>query len=200
MPNPAATQRYRASRRASLGLSLIELLVGITLVSLLINQAIPSFSTLIERQAATQTTQTLAMAIRLMRHAAIAHQTSAILCPAATLETDCGEDWALGQLLFLDANKNRQLDGTETLIQRWPALPQGSTLGLRVFGGRSYLRAGADGLIAYQNGSFLYCSPSQEPHYARQLIFNALGRVRLATDSDGDGIAEDSQNRPLSCS
>ena len=174
-------------------------MVGIALIALLLGQAVPSFSVLIERQTATQAIQALATAIRLTRHVALAHQTPAILCPVTHSDTSCGRDWAHGQLLFLDANRNNALDADETVIRRWPALPQGSRLTLRAFGGRSYLRASAGGLITHQNGHFLYCPRSQKPHDAKQLIFNALGRARLAIDTDGDGIAEDSGGDPLEC-
>lgn len=191
---------YYAPKRGCSGLSLIELLIGMTLIGMLMSQVIPSFSTLIERQLATQTMLALTSSIRLTRHAAMANQTTALLCPKADGTQSCGNDWKNGQILFLDDNHNNRRDSDEKIIRQWPPLPSGSSLTLRILGNRAYLKASANGLIANQNGNFLYCPPSRNPRHARQLIFNAIGRIRLATDDNGDGIVEGNNQQALTCS
>lgn len=193
-------QLYNTPKRGCTGLSLIELLLGMTLMGLLMTAALPSFSHLLKRQSASQVVSALATGIRLTRQVAMTNQTTALFCPKAAGVRSCGDDWTSGQILFLDDNRNNRLDSGEKIVRQWQPLPLGSSLQLRVFGNRAYLKANTSGLIANQSGNFLYCPPNRNPRYAKQLIFNALGRVRLATDQNGDGIDEGSNQQALSCS
>ena len=113
----------------------------------------------------------------------------------------CGRrsDWHQGGWIFADANSNARIDEGERVYGALPPLRKGSSLRWRSFRNRGYLRFRANGLTDWQNGHFQYCPPGGDPRHARQVILNAQGRARLAPDTDGDGIAEDADGRPLAC-
>jgi len=78
-------------------------------------------------------------------------------------------------------------------------LPAGETLQWRAFQSRPYLQIEPSGFMRHQSGNFTWCPASRNARFARQLVVNATGRVRLSQDTDGDGIHEDSAGNPLHC-
>ena len=55
------------------------------------------------------------------------------------------------------------------------------------------------GFTRDQNGNFTWCPGNGDVRLARQLIVNAAGRLREALDSDGDGVREGANGRPIGC-
>ena len=55
-----------------------------------------------------------------------------------------------------------------------------------------------DGSVA-EYGNFTYCPPNNDARHARQLILSMSGRPRAALDTNGDGIVEDANDKPLRC-
>ena len=85
------------------------------------------------------------------------------------------------------------------MLRALPALARGSRVYWRSFRNRSYLSFTSTGLTAWQNGSFRYCPLSGDPSLIREVILNPAGRLRRATDHDGDGVVEDATGAPVSC-
>ena len=56
-----------------------------------------------------------------------------------------------------------------------------------------------EGFTNYQNGNFTYCPPDGDLRFARQLVINVQGRVRMGHDTDGDGIVEDRRGKDVRC-
>ncbi len=181
------------------GFSLVELLVGVTLASLLTSLCIPAFSHLIASQRSTSRVNQMIGAVQLARQAAISLNTTTTLCPAEAGVCLGRNQWHNGAMIFTDRNQDGALDNNETLVARLPRLEQGERIYWRSFRNRNFLRFKATGLTDWQNGHFLYCPPDGDPRYARSIILNAQGRVRLAPDTDADGVAEDARGRPLQC-
>ena len=68
----------------------------------------------------------------------------------------------------------------------------------RASGGRNYLRYRPDGGVG-EYGNFTYCPRDADPRHARQLVLSATGRPRSSVDTNGDGIVEDRDGKPLAC-
>lgn len=181
------------------GFSLVELLVGLTLVSVLTSLCIPAFTHLAASQRSTSRVNQMIGAVQLARQAAISLNTTTTLCPSRNSVCLGRNQWHLGAMIFTDRNLNGTLDDNETLVGRLPRLRPGERIYWRSFRNRTFLRFEATGLTDWQNGHFLYCPPDGDPRYARSVILNAQGRARLAPDSDADGVAEDARGRPLQC-
>ena len=111
----------------------------------------------------------------------------------------CKGQWHQGMLLFVDLNGNRRLDNNEELVHQFAPLREGDQLFWRAFRNRQYLVMSPRGFTAYQNGTFTYC-PKEGLNYAKGIILNAAGRIKLTSDSDGDGIDEGANGKPLRCS
>ena len=179
------------------GFSLIELLIAITLLSVLLIFAMPNTSKLVTRLQTEADQRRIAGMIYAARHAAIQFNGPVNLCPGTT--TGCGsrDTWHKGVVAFVDSNLNRSIDHGEAVIAATPSL--GSSVRWRSFRNRSYLRFLPSGATDWQNGHFLFCPTPPDPELARQLVLNAAGRVYYSRDADGDRVHEDVQGKPLQC-
>lgn len=180
------------------GLSLIELLFALAIITALTTAAVPAWQPVLQQQQGRQVIQGLVSLLNNARSAAVRENLNVTVCPARPGSLRCGGPWHRGALAFIDPSGRRR-PGEETLIYRlqWP--DNRGRLRWRAFGNRQYLRINSLGQIRHQSGNFTWCPLDAEPRMARQLVINAAGRIRVATDRDGDGIREDSQGRPLSC-
>ena len=168
------------------GMTLIELLLSIALISLLTALALPSFRTLSDRFKVEAAVSEFHSAIMLTRSEAIRRGVRVDLVPSVA------HDWSRGWLTFIDSNNNQQADASEVVLHRSAA--QADTLlivaSLRD-GSKTYLafassgrpRSAASSALP-QFGSFLFTVGSQQ----RKIIIGFLGRVRIC-DPVKDGAA-----------
>lgn len=185
--------------RNSLGFTLIELLTVLVIIGILLGAALPSFDKTLAAHRARETLQTLSQSIEFARIAAITRSSSVTLCKSIDNET-CSGEWSDGVIVFTDQNRNRKIDQEDELLRFVDFSFAAGELRWRAFQNKQYLQVTSQGFTHYQNGNFTYCPQDKDPEIAHQIIINRLGRIRWATDSDGDGIREDSQGRPLDCS
>ena len=180
------------------GLSLLELLLAIALLSIILAAGATSLGGIIEQRRGGEVMRLLRGAIEFTRGTAISSGGLATLCPSRDGQ-NCGGRWHEGMIAFPDANGDRIPDPGDALPRafRFPA-PAGS-LRWRSFGNRQYLQMTAMGFTRNQNGNFTWCPANGEPRQARQLIVNAAGRLREAEDGDGDGIREGGNGEALPC-
>lgn len=177
------------SRHTQLGLSMLEMFIALAIITTLMLLALPVFTTL-AREESARVLHTLAGLVETARSAAIRSGQPVVLCP-----TDdgvvCTSNWRSGAIVLLGS------DARPAAIARWTDL-QGD-LRWRAFGNRQSLHFDAFGGLSGQNGNFTWCPPPSVTEPAHQLVINSSGRLRFAHDSNGDGLREDSQGRPLRC-
>ncbi len=180
------------------GLSLLELLLAIALLSIILAATAPSLGGIIEQRRGDEVMRLLRGAIEFTRVAAISSGGLATLCPSRDGQS-CGGGWQEGMIAFVDGDGDRIPDSGDALPRafRFPA-PAGS-LRWRSFGNRQYLQMTAMGFTRNQNGSFTWCPANGDSRQARRLILNAAGRLREAEDRDGDGIRESGNGEALVC-
>lgn len=181
------------------GVSLLELLVALLIAAVLLQLAVPAWSTFLGNQRAVAAINTLIAGVQLARTSAVVQGVTVTFCPRNGAACGTRSDWSRGGWIFADANRNARIDEGEVVYGGLPALDGGATLQWRAFRNRSYLQFRPNGLTDWQNGTFLYCPADGDTRFARAIILNAAGRVRRAPDRDRDGIAEDAQGRPLVC-
>lgn len=180
------------------GLSLIELLCALVIITVLTTAALPAWQPVLRQQEGKRVMQGLIAMLNNARTAAVQENLDVTVCPAAPGSLQCGGPWHRGAIAFIDPSGTRNASSA-TLIHRlqWPE--NGGELHWRAFGNRQYLVINSRGHIRHQSGNFTWCPPDADPQLARQLVINAAGRIRVARDRDGDGIREGSQGKALTC-
>jgi len=180
------------------GMSLLELLITLGILSVLLSISMPDFEELVESVSADATLRKLATAIQLGKSAAITNRTTVTLCRSYD-GLNCGGSWQDGVLVFTDRNRDRAINENDRLVRHVTFPNSKGHIRFRAFQNKQYLQLTSLGVTHSQNGNFTYCPFSGDSKLARQLIVNRTARLRFAQDSDGDGIKEDSRGRPLSC-
>jgi type IV fimbrial biogenesis protein FimT len=184
--------------RNSHGLTLLEALFTLLILSVLIAIALPSFSAMIAAKKSDLMMGRLQQAVELGKVAAITSAGDVTLCKSESGKA-CDGNWQDGVIVFTDKNSDRHLDKEDRLI-RYITFPDiDGTLRWRAFQNRQYLQFTPQGFTRYQNGSFVFCPRNNKAQFARQLVINRTARARITIDSDGDGIREDSTGAPIRC-
>ena len=185
--------------RKAAGLSLIELMLCLAIATfLVVNVVTPNLAIWRQRKEIDGLMHELLFAIDMARSYAIAENVMVTFCRSND-GSKCQGKWHEGSILFTDENADRIINGTDRLIYRLSAMKPKGTLTFNSFQNRQYLQMTSRGFTNYQNGNFTYCPGNHDPAMARQIIVSFSGRTRFARDKNGDGMAEDSQGRPLDC-
>ena len=103
------------------GLTLLELLVAVSIATVLATIAIPSMRAVIADARLASAIDIYASLLTRARSEAINRNEKVTLCPT-TDGIVCGEanSWHLGVMAFADRNANRQRDGSEPLLRYQP--------------------------------------------------------------------------------
>jgi prepilin-type N-terminal cleavage/methylation domain-containing protein len=181
------------------GFTLLELMVAIGVVGVLASVSMPNLGGMLQAHAAETVLNDLARTISMARASAVSQGRMVTLCRSAD-KTSCNGEWHNGMLVFVDRNNDRIVDDDDEVLHITPASPTPGTLKLRSFPNRQYLQFTPAGVLNNQTGNFTWCPADNNARQAQQLIFNITGRVRFAVDADQDGVREDAEGEPLSCS
>ncbi len=104
------------------GFSLIELLIGIAILSILATSALPSFGRMQQRGNLAIASDGLATSLRLARSEAVKRASRMTVCKSnsinsATPSCDNGATWQQGWLVFVDSDEDGVMDVGEELVQ-----------------------------------------------------------------------------------
>lgn len=188
-------------RRTGQGFTLIELLLVLGISTFLLLQfAQPAWQELRQRRQVELIMLELQQFIVMARSSAVSHNSMVTLCRSDD-GRQCRGRWNDGSILFTDANADHILNEDDRLLFRLSSLPPAAhgNLAFNAFRNRQYLQLTPQGSTNFQNGNFTWCPADGNLRLARQLIVSVSGRTRMARDSDGDGIVENSQGQPLDC-
>jgi type IV fimbrial biogenesis protein FimT len=157
--------------------TLIELLITLSIVSILMVLALPSWGDYMANQAVLTSINSLESSIKLARTAAVTDSHCAVVIRALP------EGWQTGWQIFRDCQRNAQHDADEILMVERNGLPDG--VGIQGNAqAASYFLFEADGSTKRVNGamgmaSVTVCPKSQWQHKdCQRLTLNATGRVR----------------------
>jgi type IV fimbrial biogenesis protein FimT len=170
-------------RRFASGLSLIEFLVGVTVLAALVPFAVPAMAGLIGSVRLDAANQTMVSSLQLARNSAVVRGRPVVLCKSADgLQCARTRGWEQGWIVFQDSNSNGELDEGEQILHREPPLAQG----VRLTGNHTvdsyiaYFPLGQTKLKngAFQAGTLTVCVDSAEAVTGRQIVISSSGRAR----------------------
>jgi len=111
------------------GFTLIELMAAVILAGILLAVAAPSFRSTLQNNRVTTQANQLVAALNAARSEAIDRGGDVTLCSSSDLATCAGaSNWANGWIMFTDGGTAGTVDGSDTVLRRWPALQGGTTL------------------------------------------------------------------------
>lgn len=179
------------------GFTLIELLITLAIAAIVTGFSAPSLSELIDRSRTRQAISDMTQHFAFARTQAIAGGRLVTLC-ALNADNVCTADWSGPISVFTDLNRNHQLDQQETLLKefaqvsfgRWTPKPKN----------KGYFQFTPMGMAHGTLGNITWCPDDLDASKATQLLLNLGGRLRKAQDTNGDGLAEGSDGKPISCS
>ncbi|RFF51635.1 GspH/FimT family pseudopilin [Xanthomonas campestris] len=157
------------------GYTATELLIVMAVLGLLAAIALPSFSSLIERQRLQTRVHLLTAHLALARSMAIMRRTAVSVCPSAD-GTMCGTDsnWSAGWILFADpANAGQPSSALSVLRVEQHATTQ--SLSVTSTAGRPLIRFMPDGRSDGSNATISLCIQSER---VADVVINNSGRAR----------------------
>ena len=178
------------------GFTLIELMISVSVTSILAALAIPNYSQFIVQMRVDNEISQLHRILLITRNAAINSGQKAIVCPLDESQ-QCTSQWQNELSVFIDVNDNKTFDGNEKIIRIRPAIKTNDKL---IYGkGRTKITFKPTGqLSGLANGTFRYC-PQRYKNYSRGIIVARSGRLYQSSDIDNDGVDENRGNKEISC-
>jgi len=154
--------------------SLLELLICLSISSIILSVATPSFQEVIQNNQNTQTVNQLLGTLQFARGSAIFGRSTIGICAGTNVCSDT-TTWRNHLLVFTDSNQNGQLDLGEELL-RTDNLPDELAWHWSNFRYRNYLQFEQDGTTRALNGTLTLCRGG-EP--LKQIVINLAGRLRI---------------------
>jgi len=162
------------------GFTLVELLMGIAVLTVMMLIAVPAFGGLIGRTRGQGARGELDTALSMARLAAISRGKHVVVCPS-TDQQHCLHDrqWQHGWLVFADLDHDGDRSADETVVAAAQAQPPGvAILSTR---GRLHVDYRRDGSAGGTNLTLTVCDRGAGAEGATSLVVNQAGRVRQGT-------------------
>ena len=178
------------------GFTLIELMVSISVTSILAAIAVPNFSNFIVKIRVNNEISQLHRMLLITRNTAINSGHKVIICPLDN-NSQCTTQWQNKLSVFVDVNNNKLFDVNEKVIKVRAKITSGDAL---IYGKkRNKITFKPTGqLSGLANGTFRYC-PQSHKKYSRGIVVARSGRVYQSSDIDNDGIDENRGNKEINC-
>lgn len=160
------------------GFTLIELMVTIVVLAIIASMAIPYYHRYMAELEAKSVPDLLKLHIQKAKSFAALYHANVVICSTQDLSRCESMQWSQGFLMFVDYNKNRQLDNTDTLLAshleplKYGTLSWQGTLNIS-----SLTFQGNTGLPRGSNGSFYYCAHDDTQQH--KLVVSMMGQTRI---------------------
>jgi len=179
----------------SRGYTLIELLVGLVIISILITLAQAAYARISDSVHLSSARSSLTDSLMLSISRSVTYLDPVVLCPsqdgARCLDTF---DWSIGWLGFVDDDGNGVRSDNEKIITRQMAIADGLTLVTSE--GRRRLRFQVGGSNFGSNVTFSFCS-EQSGALIETLVLSNTGKLHRETPSNESSGAVCATNQVL---
>lgn len=116
--------------RRQRGFNILELMLGITVLGILLGIGVPSLTQMIRSNRLAQQTNDTVTALNFARSEALKRGFRVSVCPGTATACSGGTDWNAGILVFTDdAGTTGTIDGSDEVLQSWPASTNGFVAG-----------------------------------------------------------------------
>ncbi|MCC4831161.1 GspH/FimT family pseudopilin [Shewanella sp. 10N.7] len=156
------------------GFNLIEVIVTLSITSILSAITVPYLSTVLNHARSDSNIRSIQQLIQLGRNHAISFSTRVTICPVE--ENQCINDWQQGFTIFTDGGESNVISGNDKIIYQKTAFNEEDI----VYYNRKAIRFQPDGLASGTNGTFRYCPESFDSPYSKAVIVNQSGRIRFS--------------------
>ncbi len=181
------------------GFTLLELMVSVSILTILVGIALPNFDHLIVKQRVDNEISLLNRLLFITRNIAINEKQTATLCPLNE-KNKCTTQWHKSLTVFLDVNANKAYEPAsgDVVIFVKPSIKSSDKLHYGL--GRNGIIFSPTGRLAGwgSNGTFRYC-PLHHEDKNRGIRIAVSGRIYVSADTNKDGIDEDRSGNPLTC-
>jgi type IV fimbrial biogenesis protein FimT len=160
------------------GFTLIELMVTLSVATILMGITVPNLSSFYEAQRADSNIRIIQQTLQYGRNAAISYGVRVTVCPVK--DNRCDSNWQNGLTVFTDAGNKNQLDGNDTILIQTTSFDPKDIVSYN----RSAVRFQPDGLASGTNGTLRYCPNSKTSPYSKAVIVSQAGRVRFSKDTN----------------
>ncbi|MGL6084197.1 MAG: GspH/FimT family pseudopilin, partial [Gammaproteobacteria bacterium] len=158
--------------------TIVELIICIAMIAILVSIALPYFHDYLSKQEAKNIPIKLSQINRYARsQAAVFHQ-NIVICPSQDSLSCQANQWNKNMLVFIDKNKNRQVDVDEQILHidalnlKYGNLSWRGTLSLP-----SVTYQAHTALPIGSNGSFYYCSTHLSSQ--QRIVLSKMGHIRI---------------------
>lgn len=161
----------------SLGFTMMELIVTISIVSILVGIALPSFTSIISSTRLTTYANELVASLNLARSEAVKRGVQVSI----RRKGNASQNWDSGWDIFTDMDGDGVLDAADTLLKTYPALTNGFTLRTGTAGYQDFAAYLPSGLSFSSIGdTFRLCASPADSANARAIVINAVGRTKTS--------------------
>ncbi len=166
------------------GYSIIELMIALTIISVLLSYAIPSLYEIRLNSIMNSERNRLSGSLNLARYEAIIEQKHVIVCPSiGGFDCDNSSNWHQGWIIFVDENKNRKRDDQENILRVEDPMKKELTVLSSV--NRQKIRYNTLGFSPGTNASINFCDPRGN-RSAKSIIINNAGRIKQSLPIHGN--------------
>jgi len=179
-PRGRASMDRMSGRLHARGVTLMEMMTTLAIVTLLATFGMTGFAEAIARHRVQTALHLVSADLAIARNTAITRRGEVVACPGdALLGCRPDADWGSGWIVFQDPDGNRRPDKEGDLI-RLSAAPSGAPGAISLRSTRNFVRYQRDGRSAGTNLTVNIC---RQGTLAGQVIVNNLGRVRSSRPS-----------------
>lgn len=160
------------------GFTLVELIIGLSLIAILTAYGIPNYRTLKLNQTMTQEINRLSSTIGFARSQSIIASQHVILCATQSYTAcDGNSQWHNGWMVFVDVNRDRTFDAGDRMLLNENNMSQGLEAVASTY--RPLIRFDQTGFSPGTNVTIRFCDDRGADH-GKAIIISNVGRPRIA--------------------
>lgn len=179
------------------GFTLIELIIGVVIASILFAYGVPAYQNFIRQSRLTGGVNNFVTALNQARAEAVKRGRAVTICTSVDANSCTAGDYADGWIVFAEAGLDVGSLGARSADEELISVDEGvgADFDLNGSGIGTALSFLPDG-TGTQSGFFVLCHEA-DINFSRAVFINAMGRVVQGSDDNGNGIPEDISGNDL---